>query len=144
MRLLFLLPFIACAPLAEIPSGEAVKGAAVGAATTAAVTEAKKVLTPVYPLYRPPIELCRPDFGPGGEVDMEGGVTCVAVPCEEGAVCKSRYATIKDFLSVVKSVVPVHSAADWLGSAAAFCKKHEDLCEQELGKYEGKKFMVVK
>ena len=145
MRLLFLLPFIvACAPLQEIPSGQAIQGAAVGATATAAVSEAKEVLAPVYPLHRPPIELCRPDFGPDGEVDMEGGITCVAVPCEEGAVCKTEYPAVKDFLTAVKSIVPVHSAAEWLGSAAAFCKKHEGLCLQELGRYEGKKFMVVK
>ena len=132
---LFLASLISCAPLQEIPSQQAIQGAAVGAAATAAVDKAKEVLTPVYPLYLAPAEICRPE----GD-----GVTCVAVPCAPDAVCQIEYESLEHFFESVQSVVPVSRLGDWLGAASEFCHKHEGLCIQEVGKYEGKKFMLMK
>ena len=143
MRLFLLLPLIGCAPLAEIPSGQAVQGAAVGAAATAAVVKAKEVLEPHYPLYLPPAELCRPDSGKDGKPDMEGKVICIAIPCRDDSACKTEYSSVQEFLITVRSVIPVTSYSDWLGSVSVFCKKHPDLCEQHFGEYQGKKFMIL-
>ena len=133
---------IGCAPLQEVPSSQALQGAAIGVTATQAVEKAREVLAPVFPLHRPPAELCRPDFTPDGKPDMDGTVTCVAVPCRANSVCETKYDSLEDFFAATPTVVPVHSLGDWLGAASVFCKKHEDLCLQEIGYYEGKRFVI--
>ena len=133
MKLLIIFLFLTgCASIPQVQNPSDIgAGAVIGAGATKAIEKAQETLTPKFPLYFSPVEIC--------DISQEDKVTCVAVPCSEG-VCSVIYSK-KEWLSANLHVLTVRQSL--LVPVTKYCLKNPDSCIKQSAKYEGKTFVVV-
>ena len=113
-------------------------GFAGGIAAEKAKNKIVEVLTPDYPLYYKPAEICTNTY------DAEGSqvVLCNIVPCAAENTCQKSYTTA-EFEEYSPYFISSSSFTAREGALIEFYKHNKEAVIKQLGAYEGEKFVVI-
>ena len=125
---------IGCANLlSDVAKGADPSSLAVGAAATEVIHKTKEVLTPHFPLYLQPLELCylQEDYtiAQAGKPE-QNVVTCVITPCE--GKCEVHM-PFSDFLKRSPKFTSLESVSKVFNAIQNFCDKNGEVwCKKQL------------
>ena len=112
-----------------VPQSPNVEGVATGAAGAEVANKVRESLTPHYPLYLQPLELCYLEY----VKDADSSVTCIITPCENNCEISMTW---DGFIERSPKFMSLQAVSKVFNAIKQFCDANGDKwCKEQLFKF---------